>query len=130
MTLAIQIQQPEGRRLEFPEIELSWKEPGIAFRVTFTNKNYKQQQELQHELQHESLYGRVLRLIQAETSSTKELSTALGQKSISGQLEKVVSKLLKNELVEWTEPDTAKSSKQKYQITQKGIVFLQLINKK
>ena len=23
----------------YPEIELSWKEPGIAFRVTFTNKN-------------------------------------------------------------------------------------------
>lgn len=37
----------------YPEIELSWKEPGIAFRVTFTNKNYKQQQELQQELQQE-----------------------------------------------------------------------------
>jgi hypothetical protein len=32
---------------------LTWKEPGIAFRVTFTNKNYQQQQELQQELQHE-----------------------------------------------------------------------------
>ena len=26
----------------YPEIELSWKEPGIAFCVTFTNKNYLQ----------------------------------------------------------------------------------------
>jgi len=28
---------------DYPEIELSWKEPGIAFRVTFTSKNYEQQ---------------------------------------------------------------------------------------
>ncbi len=34
----------------YPEIELSWKEPGIAFRVTFTNKNFLQQQELENEL--------------------------------------------------------------------------------
>ncbi len=34
----------------YPEIELSWKEPGIAFRITFTNKNYKQQQEFEKEL--------------------------------------------------------------------------------
>ena len=37
----------------YPEIELSWKEPGIAFRVTFTNKNYEQQQELQQEFKNE-----------------------------------------------------------------------------
>lgn len=29
----------------YPEIGFDWKEPGIAFRVTFTNKNFKQQQE-------------------------------------------------------------------------------------
>lgn len=29
----------------YPEIGLSWKEPGIAFRVTFTNKNLEQQDE-------------------------------------------------------------------------------------
>lgn len=29
----------------YPEIEFSWKEPGIAFRVTFTNKNHIQQPE-------------------------------------------------------------------------------------
>ena len=57
----------------------------------------------------------------------KELSETLGQKSISGQLKKVLSKLLKDGLVEWTEQEIAKSSKQQYRITQKGTIFLQLI---
>lgn len=117
----------------YPEIELSWKEPGIAFRVTFTCKNFQQQKELQKELQHElqkeTLYSKVLRLVIQKTSSTKELSVALGQKSISGQLKKVVSKLRKDKLVEWTEPDTEQSSNQKYRITEKGNLFLKLLNR-
>jgi len=112
---------------KYPEIDLEWKEPGIAFRVTFIKKNYKQQQELQQELQQESLYSKVLRLVQEKTSATKELSELLGQKSISGQLYSVVSKLKEDGLIEWTIPEKAKSSKQKYQITQKGIVFINLL---
>jgi predicted HTH transcriptional regulator len=58
----------------YPEIKLSWKEPGIAFRVVFTNKNYLQQHELQHELQRElqkeTLYSKVLRLVSDRTLST------------------------------------------------------------
>jgi len=38
---------------DYPEIELSWKEPGIAFRVTFTNTIFTPKPELQPELQHE-----------------------------------------------------------------------------
>ncbi|GAI78051.1 unnamed protein product, partial [marine sediment metagenome] len=120
---------------KYPEIDFEWKEPGMAFRVTFIKKNYKQQQELQQEsqqelqqeLQQESLYSKVLRLVQEKTSATKELSELLGQKSISGQLYSVVSKLKEDGLIEWTIPEKAKSSKQKYQITQKGIVFINLL---
>ncbi len=107
----------------YPEVELFWNEPGIAFRVTFANKAFQQQQEIQHELQHESLYSKALKIIINKTSSTKELSEALGQKSISGQLKNGLAKLLKDGLVEWTEPDAAKSSKQQYKITQKGSLF-------
>ena len=85
------------------------------------------QYELQHESQHESLYAKVLKSVTSQPSSTKDISEALGQKSISGQLKKVLSKLLKDGLVEWTEQEAAKSSKQKYRITQKGKIFLQLI---
>jgi predicted HTH transcriptional regulator len=39
----------------YPEIAFDWKEPGIAFRVTFTNKNFKQQPELQREYNVEAI---------------------------------------------------------------------------
>lgn len=91
------------------------------------------QHELQHELQkeqqQETLYSKILRLVSQKTSSTKELSVALEQKSISGQLKKVVAKLRKDELVEWTEPDSEQSSNQKYRITERGILFLTLLEK-
>ena len=76
----------------------------MALRVTFTNKNYRQQQELQYELLQESMYGKVLKLVKFKTSSTKGISESLEQKSISGQLKKLLAKLLNNKLVEWTAP--------------------------
>ena len=195
----------------YPEISLDWKEPGIAFRVTFFLKNYlvqqelqnvvneskqellylsqkelkKRQQESQHELketqqelqqelneaqhhsqyelqqelnelqqelqqelnetqqelqqelketqqelQQESLYIKVLKFIFEKPYSTNEISKLLGQKSISGQLYFVVNKLNVDKLIEWTIPNKPKSSKQKYKITQKGIEFIKLLQKK
>ncbi|MBU0489994.1 MAG: helix-turn-helix transcriptional regulator [Bacteroidetes bacterium] len=113
----------------YPEIELSWKEPGLFFRLTFRKKDFKKQQELQQELQQESLYGKVLRIVYSSTSSTNEISFSLGQKSISGQLYEVIKKLREDGLIEWTIPKKAKSSKQKYRITPKGIAFLNILNK-
>jgi ATP-dependent DNA helicase RecG len=37
----------------YPEIKFEWKEPGIAFRVTFADHNFIRQSELQQELQQE-----------------------------------------------------------------------------
>ncbi|MBN2280488.1 MAG: putative DNA binding domain-containing protein [Candidatus Marinimicrobia bacterium] len=39
---------------QYPEIELKWNEPGIAFRVSFIKKNFIEQPELQLELEQES----------------------------------------------------------------------------
>ena len=134
---------------EYPEIALIWNEPGVAFRVSFVKKNYKLKEELQHELQHElehelehelqhelkeelkheSLYTQILKIIENKTAGTKEVSISLGQKSISGQLKKIIAKLLEQQLIAWTIPETPKSSKQQYKITQRGIVFLQLLKK-
>jgi ATP-dependent DNA helicase RecG len=128
---------------EYPEIDFRWFEKGLSFQLQFIKKDFVQHQELhqelkhelqqelqnelQNELQHESLYGKVLNVLFLKILSTKEISGKLGQKSISGQLKKVLSKLMKDGLIEWTEQGTAKSSKQKYRITQKGTTFLQVI---
>ncbi|AFU69555.1 ATP binding protein with AAA and HATPase domains [Psychroflexus torquis ATCC 700755] len=122
----------------YPEIELAWKEAGIAFRVSFIKKNYQAQlesqlelrHELEHELQHESLFSKTLQIVATKTSATKEIALALGQKNISGYLKKVIGKLLEQQLIEWTIPETPKSSKQQYKITKRGVAFLQLLHKK
>ena len=138
----------------YPEIGFEWKEPGMTFRVAFTNKNYRQQhesqhelqqesqqelqhesqhesqQELQQELQQESLYSKVLRIIAVRPQSRKEISIELGQKSISGQLNEILKKLQAKKLIEWTIKETPKSSKQQYRITQKGLAFLDLLKAK
>lgn len=126
----------------YPEIGFEWKEPGMTFRVAFTNKNYRQQHESQHEsqqelqqelkqeLQQRTLFSKVLQLVELKTSSTKELSMALGQKEISGQLYSIVNKLKENGLIGWTIPNKPKSSKQQYRITQKGLAFLDLLKAK
>lgn len=135
---------------EYPEIKLTWKEPGVAFRVSFVKTNYKQQQEsqqelqkesqqelqhelrheLEHELEHESMYTEVLKIITTKTTATKGIAIALGHKSISGALKKTIAKLQKHRLIAWTIPDKPKSSKQQYKITARGITFLQLLKDK
>jgi ATP-dependent DNA helicase RecG len=131
---------------KYPEIGFEWKEPGLAFRVAFIKKNYKPrieiqqelqqesqqelQQELQHELQYESLFSKILNIIKFEPKSRKTISESLGQKAISGQLNEVLTRLQSAKLIEWTIQDKPKSSKQRYQITKRGHVFLQLLKMK
>ncbi len=111
-------------------IQLAWKEPGIAFRVSFVKSNYKQQLELQQELQQESLYSKVLQIAASKTSSAKDIAMVLGQKNISGQLYQVINKLREDQLIAWTIPDKPKSFKQQYKITTRGHVFLRILKNK
>lgn len=116
----------------YPEIAFDWKEPGLAFRVTFTNMNIKLQPELQQELQpelqqelkQESLYGLVLRQLESRQLNTKELSEKIGQKEISGQLRKIIRKIHKNQLIENSIPDKPNHPAQKHQLTNMGKIFL------
>ena len=69
--------------------------------------------------------NKVLKIIKDTPLSTKEISKILGQKSISGRLYQVINELRKDGLTEWTIQDKPKSSKQKYRITKKGLLFLE-----
>jgi hypothetical protein len=74
----------------------------------------------QPESQPESLETRVLRLLEDEPKSKAELSRGLGQKEISGQLNKVVRKLLADRMIEYTIPEKPQSRHQKYRLTGQG----------
>jgi len=69
-------------------------------------------------------------MIELKSLSRKEISLKFGQKTISGQLNIVISKLLKDRLIAWTIPDKPLSSKQQHYLTDRGKAFLSIIRQK
>ena len=124
---------------EYPNIELRWKEVGLSFQVQFVKLDYLEkqeriegvqqelQQELRQELQKSTLYSEVLRCLVQAPLSRQDISIALGQKKISGQLNKVVQKLIVDRLIERTIPDKPNHPSQKFKLTERGQVFLSLL---
>ena len=82
------------------------------------------QPESQPESQAESLEMKVLNLLVRGSMSKAELSRSLGQKTVSGQLNKLVRLLLHDRMIEYTLPDKPRSRLQKYRLTDKGKVAL------
>ena len=78
------------------------------------------QQESQQELQPESLAARVLVLLEFGSLSKSDLAAKLVQKSVSGQLNKVVSQLLQEKRIGYTIPEKPNSRLQGYRLTDKG----------
>ena len=95
------------------------RKPGRAFEAVAG--------KAQPESQPESLEIRVLRHLTASPLSKAELSARLGQKEISGQLNKVIRVLLGDQTIEYTLPDKPNSRLQKYRLTAKGNALLATI---
>lgn len=76
--------------------------------------------ESQPESQPESLARRVLDLLAGGSMSKLEISLRLGQKEISGQLNRVLRGLLRERLVSYSIPAKPNSRLQKYILTGEG----------
>lgn len=76
--------------------------------------------ESQPESRQASLEQRVLSLLIQAPLSKSSISTGLGQKTVSGQLNKVIRALRKDGLIKYTIPEKPGSRLQKYQITENG----------
>jgi ATP-dependent DNA helicase RecG len=74
----------------------------------------------QPESQPESLEMRVLSLLSNGSMAKSALSTGLGQKEVSGQLNRVIRLLIANKTIEYTIPEKPNSRLQKYTLTKKG----------
>ena len=67
--------------------------------------------------------------LQQESLSRSELANALGLKTISGHLNRTIAKLKEHGLIEFTIPDKPNHPDQKFRITERGIVFIELVKK-
>jgi predicted HTH transcriptional regulator len=72
------------------------------------------------ESQPESLQGQILGFLEKKPLSTAELVLNLGLKGVSGQLKKVMSRLIKEGRIEFTIPKEPNSRLQKYKLNVKG----------
>jgi len=89
--------------------------------------DYVAKQELQQEIKKRALYSAVLKRLMYEPHSRQEISTELGQKKVSGQLNKVIQKLFSDNLIEHTIPDTPNHPAQKFRLTERGNGSLELL---
>jgi predicted HTH transcriptional regulator len=125
----------------YPEIEFRWKEVGLSFQVQFVKRNFKAEiesrQELGQELGQEfgqerkekTMFTFILIHLQQESLSRSELANALGLKTISGHLNRTIAKLKEHGLIKFTIPDKPNHPDQKFRITERGIVFIELVKK-
>lgn len=100
---------------DYPEINFEIKEFTGGVMVTFAQK----QPESRPESQPESalpMEARVLRLLAMAPMGKRDISAALGQKEVSGQLNKVIRTLLDKGLIEPTIADKPNSRLQQYRL--------------
>ncbi len=76
--------------------------------------------ESRPESQPESLSQRVVFLLEPQPLSKAEIAASLGQKTVSGQLNKVIRTLLDQGAIEYTLPDKPRSRLQKYRLAEEG----------
>ncbi|MBP2132158.1 ATP-dependent DNA helicase RecG [Methanomicrobium sp. W14] len=110
-------------KVDEPVIEVSESWVTVTFRRPVMSQPESQpelQPELQPESGAESLENRIIRMLYQKSMSKSMLSSELGQKEISGQLNKVVRELMAEGYVEYTIPEKPRSRLQKYRLTEKG----------
>ena len=91
-----------------------------GFKTTIWRAKPPEQIEVQPVSLRGELKSRVLNLLVDGPMSRSELSKQLGHKKASGQLYNVVRDLLGDRMIEYTLPETPRSRRQQYRLTERG----------
>lgn len=111
----------------YPQIGFQWKEVGLSFQVQFVKLDYVAKQELGQELAEQTMYSLILEKLTVEPMSRQDLVVAFNLKKVSGYLNRTLTKLFSQKLIEHTIPDTPNHPAQKFQLTERGKMFLELL---
>lgn len=114
----------EHQNMEWKE---SWRDDYLRWICGFANAEGEVAGEVAA-VQPESLRLRVLAMLADGPLSKAQISSRLGHKEISGQLNKVMRLLLAEDNIEYTLPNKPSSRLQKYRLTAKGHSLLPVLH--
>jgi predicted HTH transcriptional regulator len=83
--------------------------------------------ELSQELKKTTLYSSILMQLLTREMTKQELANALLLEKISGYMNRTVSKLINQKLIDRTIPDNPTHPAQKFKLTERGKIFLELL---
>ena len=132
----------------YAHIEFRWKEVGQYFQIQFIKLSYKELQrseqmlwqeleresgqglklKLEQEREEKTLFSLLLEKIQTKPLSRKELIAILNIKSASGHLNRTLSRLIDENLIERTIPSNPTHPSQKFRLSKRGSAFLKFLN--
>jgi len=90
----------------------------------------KKRQELGQEFKSNTTYCSILEKLVVEPMSRQELMAAFQLKKVSGYLNRTIKKMLTQNLIEQTIPETPNHPAQKFRITERGKISLKLLTYK
>jgi ATP-dependent DNA helicase RecG len=122
---------------DYPDIEFRWREVGLSFQVQFLKLNYEVEQQRHQELGQElgqeqkekTLFSLIRKHLQIRPQSRKDLMEIFGLKKVSGYLNRTITKLHSHNLIEQTIPANPNHPGQKFRITERGILFIRLVER-
>ncbi len=137
------ITQPEGRRLEFKETmpeRADLSKTVIAFANDAGGDLYICVRDNPRELIglpemelvaiEEQISNIILKQLQIQPQSRKDLKEIFGLKKVSGYLNRTITKLQSHNLIAQTILDNPNHPGQKFRITERGILFIKLVEQK
>ncbi len=123
-----------GELKDYPQIDFRWKEIGLSFQIQFVKLDFVAQQELGQELgqerEEQTLYSVILEKLTVAPLSRQEMMLAFNLQKVSGYLNRTLSKLLDQKLIDRTIPDNLNHPAQQFKLTARGKMFLELLARK
>jgi hypothetical protein len=109
-------------------------EEGDIFRIIIQYEDKDKQelgrslgQSLEQESTQNLFYNNIVKCLQLQPLSRKEIVSMFGQAKASGYFNRTISKLLADELIEHTIENNPNHPSQKFKLTEKGTLFLKSI---
>ncbi|NDP22475.1 MAG: hypothetical protein GZ091_15535 [Paludibacter sp.] len=117
----------KGSSGQYTKTALPLIEEGDIFKIIIQYEDIDKQ-SLGQDLNKKTLYVNIIQKLKTQPLSRKEIASLFGQSKVSGHLNRTLSTLLTDQLIELTIENVPHHPSQKFKITEKGKMFIKLLN--